>query len=221
MIHFSRLSEEIILWSTAEFNFIELPDSFATGSSIMPQKKNPDVPELVRGKTGAVIGNLTALLTMMKSLPLAYNRDMQEDKAPLFETVDTLAACIEIYTAMLPQITFNKENMQTAASTGFLDATDLADYLVDRGVAFREAHRLVGEAVGYALSKKKELHELSLEELQAFSGLIQDDIFSYLEIRRMVDRRTSYGGTAGKNVQRAIAQAEKFLARSEKNLPHF
>ena len=221
MIHFSRLSEEIILWSTAEFNFIELPDSFATGSSIMPQKKNPDVPELVRGKTGAVIGNLTALLTMMKSLPLAYNRDMQEDKAPLFETVDTLAACIEVYTAMLPQITFNKENMQIAASTGFLDATDLADYLVNRGVAFREAHRLVGEAVGYALSKKKELHELTLEELQTFSGLIQDDIFSYLEINRMVDRRTSYGGTAGKNVRRAIAEAEKFLARSEKDLPHF
>jgi argininosuccinate lyase len=221
MIHFSRLSEEIILWSTAEFNFIQLPDAFATGSSIMPQKKNPDVPELVRGKTGAVIGNLTALLTIMKSLPLAYNRDMQEDKTPLFETVDTLAACIEIYTAMLPQLEFNQENMRSAAATGFLDATDLADYLVNRGVAFREAHRLVGEAVGYALSEKKELHELTLAELQTFSGLIQDDVFSYLEIRQMVDRRTSYGGTAGKNVRRAIAGAEACLARAEKNLPHF
>ena len=221
MIHLSRLSEEFILWSTSEFNFIELPDSFATGSSIMPQKKNPDVPELVRGKTGAVIGNLTALLIIMKSLPLAYNRDMQEDKAPLFETVDTLAACIEIYTEMLPQIKFNKVNMQMAASTGFLDATDLADYLVNRGVAFREAHRLVGEAVGFAISKKKELHELTLEELQTFSDLIQADIFSYLEIRQMIERRTSYGGTAGKNVRRAIDEAEKFLARSKNDLPHF
>jgi argininosuccinate lyase len=221
MIHLSRLSEEFILWSTSEFNFIELPDSFATGSSIMPQKKNPDVPELVRGKTGAVIGNLTALLIIMKSLPLAYNRDMQEDKAPLFETVDTLTACVEIYTEMLPQIKFNKENMQMAASTGFLDATDLADYLVNRGVAFREAHRRVGEAVGFALSKKKELHELTLQELQTFSGLIQEDVFSYLEIRRMIERRTSYGGTAGKNVCRAIAEAEKILAESKKVLPHF
>jgi argininosuccinate lyase len=221
MIHFSRLSEEFILWSTAEFNFIELPDSFATGSSIMPQKKNPDVPELVRGKTGAVIGNLTAVLTMMKSLPLAYNRDMQEDKAPLFETVDTLAACIEIYTQMLPQIKFKKENMQMAASRGFLDATDLADYLVTRGVAFREAHRLVGEAVGFALANKKELHELTLEELQTFSGLIQEDIFSYLAICQIIERRTSYGGTAGKNVRRAIAEAEKFLDRSKYSLPNF
>jgi len=221
MIHFSRLSEEFILWSTAEFNFIELPDSFATGSSIMPQKKNPDVPELVRGRTGAVIGNLTGVLTMMKSLPLAYNRDMQEDKAPLFETVDTLAACIEIYTQMLPQIKFKKENMQMAASRGFLDATDLADYLVTRGVAFREAHRLVGEAVGFALANKKELHELTLEELQTFSGLIQEDIFSYLGIRQIIERRTSYGGTAGKNVRRAIAEAEKFLDRSKYNLPNF
>ncbi|MEJ2168019.1 MAG: argininosuccinate lyase [Desulfobacterales bacterium] len=221
MIHFSRLSEELILWSTAEFDFIELPDSFATGSSIMPQKKNPDVPELVRGKTGAVIGSLTALLMMMKSLPLAYNRDMQEDKAPLFETVDTLAACIEVYTQMLPQIEFKKENMRKAAATGFLDATDLADYLVNRGVAFREAHRIVGAAVGFALAKNKELHELTLEELQTFSGSIQADVFSYLDVRRMIERRTSYGGTAGKNVRRAVAEAEKYLARSKTDLPYF
>jgi len=221
MIHFSRLSEEFILWSTAEFNFIELPDSFATGSSIMPQKKNPDVPELVRGKTAAVIGNLTALLTMMKSLPLAYNRDMQEDKAPLFETVDTLAACIEIYTAMLPQVKIKKENMQMAACRGYLNATDLADYLVSRGVAFREAHRLVGAAVGFALAKKKELHELSLAELQTFSGWIQEDVFDFLELRGMIERRTSYGGTAGRNVRRAIAEAEKLLAQSEPRLPNF
>ncbi|MBT8365840.1 MAG: argininosuccinate lyase [Deltaproteobacteria bacterium] len=217
MIHFSRLSEELILWSTAEFNFIELPDAFATGSSIMPQKKNPDVPELVRGRTGAVIGNLMALLTVMKSLPLAYNRDMQEDKAPLFDTVDTLAACIAIYADMLPLISFKESNMQKAASDGYLDATDMADYLVTRGMPFREAHHLVGEAVSFALSREKELHELTLEQLRSFSELIQKDIFSYLQTRQMIERRTSYGGTAGKNVRQAIAMAEISLA-DKKNL---
>jgi argininosuccinate lyase len=221
MVHFSRLSEELILWSTAEFNFIELPDSFATGSSIMPQKKNPDVPELVRGKAGAVIGNLMALLTTMKSLPLAYNRDMQEDKAPLFNTVDTLKACIEIYTAMLPKIKVKAVNMLQAAKSGFLDATDMADYLVTRGVAFREAHRLVGEAVGFALAGKKELHELTLEEMQSFSKLIQEDIFSCLETRQMIDRRTSYGGTAAKNVRQAIRAAENSLAQKKNCRPEF
>jgi len=221
MIHFSRLSEELILWSSSEYKFIELPDSFATGSSIMPQKKNPDVPELARGKTGSVIGNLTALLVIMKSLPLAYNRDMQEDKKPLFDTVDTLQACIEIYTAMLPQIKFNTENMRTAARTGFMDATDLADYLVERGVAFREAHRLVGEAVSYALSKKKELHELTLAELQTFCGAVQQDIFTHLEVGQMIERRTSYGGTASKNVRQAIAAAEKILNKNSADLPRF
>ena len=221
MIHFSRLSEELILWSTSEFNFIELPDSFATGSSIMPQKKNPDVPELVRGKAGAVIGNLMALLTVMKSLPLAYNRDMQEDKAPLFDTVDTLAACIEIYTQMLPEIKFKETTMLQAASSGFLDATDMADYLVTRGLAFREAHHLVGEAVSFALANKKELHQLTLEQLQSFSALIRQDIFSFLKTHQMVERRTSYGGTAGKNVRLAIAAAEKKLAHNKDYLPDF
>jgi argininosuccinate lyase len=221
MIHFSRLSEELILWSTAEFNFIELPDSFATGSSIMPQKKNPDVPELVRGKAGAVIGNLMALLTMMKSLPLAYNRDMQEDKAPLFDTVGTLKACIEIYTAMLPEIKINAANMQQAAERGFLNATDMADYLVTRGIAFREAHRLVGEAVSFALAINKELHELTLEEMQSFSKLIEEDIYSFLETRQMIERRTSAGGTARKNVQQAIRAAENRLAQKKNCLPEF
>ena len=211
MVHFSRLSEELILWSTLEFNFIELPDSFTTGSSIMPQKKNPDVPELVRGKTGAVIGSLTTLLTMMKSLPLAYNRDMQEDKTPLFSAVDTLAACVEIYTQMLPKIKFNKKNMQRAASSGFLNATDLADYLATRGVPFREAHRMAGEAVSFALERKKELHELTLEQLQSFSALIQQDIFSCLTTRHMIEQRTSYGGTGHTMVAGAIAAAEKWL----------
>jgi argininosuccinate lyase len=217
MVHFSRLSEELILWSTSEFNFIELPDAFATGSSIMPQKKNPDVPELVRGKTGTVVGNLVSLLTMMKSLPLAYNRDMQEDKSPLFDTVDTLSACIAVYIEMLPKIKFKEESMLRAASRGFLDATDMADYLVTRGIAFREAHHLVGEAVSFALAKSKELHQLTLKQLQSFSDVIQEDIYSFLETRRMIDRRTSYGGTAGENVRQAIAQAEKKLA-SQKDL---
>jgi argininosuccinate lyase len=221
MIHFSRLSEELILWSTAEFNFIELPDSFATGSSIMPQKKNPDVPELVRGKTGAVIGNLMALLTMMKSLPLSYNRDMQEDKAPLFDTVDTLIACIGIYCDMLPEIKFKVSAMLQAASRGFLDATDLADYLVARGLAFREAHHLVGKAVNFALAHNKELYQLSLEQLQSFSAVIREDVFSFLETRQMVERRTSAGGTADKNVRLAIAAAEKKLESRKDSLPDF
>ena len=219
MVHFSRLSEELILWSTYEFNFIELPDSFATGSSIMPQKKNPDVPELVRGKTGAVIGSLTTLLTMMKSLPLAYNRDMQEDKAPLFSAVDTLSACIEIYTDMLPEIKFKKENMQRAASRGFLNATDLADYLAARGVPFREAHRLAGNAVSFALERKKELHELTLEQLQTFSAIIQQDVFFHLTTRQMIEQRTSYGGTGGKMVAGSVAAAEKWLKQKKDHLP--
>ena len=221
MVHFSRLSEELILWSTTEFGFVQLPDAFATGSSIMPQKKNPDVPELVRGKTGVVIGCLTALLTMMKSLPLAYNRDMQEDKAVLFDAVDTLTACIEVYSAMLPQIRFNREVMQQAAAAGYLDATDMADYLVGRGMSFRLAHRLVGEAVSFALGKQKELHELTLDELQSFSPLIRRDIFSKLSIRQMVDRRACYGGTATATVKKAVAAAEKKLKRKKKHLPGF
>jgi argininosuccinate lyase len=162
-----------------------------------------------------------ALLTMMKSLPLAYNRDMQEDKAPLFDTVDILAACIVIYIDMLPEIKFKKTTMLQAAARGFLDATDMADYLVARGLAFREAHNLVGEAVSFALANKKELYQLTLEQLQSFSPLIREDIFSFLETRQMVERRTSSGGTAGKNVRLAIAAAENKLAHKKDNLPDF
>ncbi len=211
MVHLSRLSEELILWSSSEFGFVELPDSFATGSSIMPQKKNPDIPELVRGKSGGVIGDLVGLLTMMKSLPLAYNRDMQEDKALLFHAADSWSQCIEIYTAMLPELEFNQTNMQRAASTGFLNATDMADYLVARGMPFRKAHRIVGEAVSFALARGKELHELTLEQLQGFSELIREDIFHHLTLRQLIDRRSSYGGTASETVVRAIAAAEKLL----------
>lgn len=211
MMHLSRLSEELILWSSSEFSFIELPDAFTTGSSIMPQKKNPDVPELVRGKTGRVFGDLVALLTLMKSLPLAYNRDMQEDKATLFSTVDTLKACIEVTAQMLPRIRVNADVMRRAAGRGFLEATDLADYLVTRGMAFREAHSCVGKAVAFALSRKKELSELSLNELKGFSELIAEDVFEFLKVERMIDRRKSAGGTAAQNVRKAIAQAREEL----------
>lgn len=211
MVHFSRLSEELIIWSSSEFSFISLPDAFATGSSIMPQKKNPDIPELVRGKTGRVFGNLISILTIMKSLPLAYNRDMQEDKEPLFDTVDTLLACISIYTRMLPKITILKDNMQAATCTGFLDATDLADYLVTRGMPFREAHGVVGKAVSYALNKGKELPELTIEELKKLSPLIKEDIYTFLDTRTIINRRTSYGGTATENVETQIKLAQKTL----------
>jgi len=214
MVHFSRLSEEMILWSSAEFGFIGLPDAFSTGSSIMPQKKNPDVPELVRGKAGRVFGDLLALLTLMKSLPLAYNRDMQEDKPAVFDAVDTLKACIEIYTAMLPRLRINKEILYQATTTGFLNATDLADYLVTRGMTFRESHSCVGKAVGYASSRKKELHELTLEEMKSFSTLIAEDIFGLLTPEQMINRRTSFGGTAQENVKAAIQAARQRLSEA-------
>ena len=214
MMHFSRLSEEMILWSSRAFNFVEIPDAFATGSSIMPQKKNPDVPELVRGKAGSVFGDLVSMLTLMKSLPMAYNRDMQEDKLPLFRTVDTLTACVEVYSAMLPRLVIKEEVMQAAATRGFLNATDMADYLVVQGMPFRQAHECVGKTVGYALEKGKELHELNLKELQAFSALVKEDIFDFLSTEQVVNRRRSFGGTARDNVSAAVECAENEL-RSE------
>jgi argininosuccinate lyase len=209
MMHLSRLSEEMILWSTAEFGFIELPDAFATGSSIMPQKKNPDIPELVRGKTGRVYGHLMALLALMKALPLSYNRDLQEDKAALFDAVDTLSDCIEVYTQMLPGIRVHPARMEQAASSGYINATDLADYLVRQGLPFREAHLCVGQAVRYGLERGKELHELSRSELQAFSQLIKEDVFECLGARESVNRRSVIGGTARSAVLAAIQAAEK------------
>ena len=179
----------------------------------MPQKKNPDVPELVRGKTGRVFGDLISLLTMMKSLPLSYNRDMQEDKTALFQTVDILKKCIEIYVKMLPKLKINREVMERATSKGFLNATDMADYLVVSGMPFRQAHGCVGEAVAYALSQKKELHELSLKELKSFSSHIKKDIFKILTTDQMINRRNSFGGTALECVKAAIKEAEKELKK--------
>ena len=215
MMHFSRISEELIIWSSSEFNFIELSDAFSTGSSIMPQKKNPDVPEIVRGKAGRVFGSLMAVLTIMKSLPLAYNRDMQEDKPPLFDAADTLLSCIDIYSRMLPEIRVKKESMLSAASKGFLNATDMADYLVGKGVPFRDAHACVGKAVSYALGEGKELHELNLKELKTFSGEISEDIFECLTVENMINRRVSDGGTAGEKVKKAVFAAKKELEKEQ------
>ena len=213
MIHLSRFSEELVLWSSSEFAFITISDAFTTGSSIMPQKKNPDVAELVRGKTGRVVGNLMAIITIMKSLPLAYNRDMQEDKGPLFDTVKTLRACLDIYARMLPNIEVNEPIMLSAAEKGFLNATDLADYLVVRGMPFREAHSVSGRAVAFALAHSKELHELPIEELQAFSSLIEEDIFEFLSTEKMIERRITHGGTGFDNVKNAIEKAAERLDR--------
>ncbi len=216
MIHFSRFSEELILWSSAEFGFIELPDAFATGSSIMPQKKNPDVPELVRGKAGRVIGDLMNMLTLMKSLPLAYNRDMQEDKPPLFDAVDTLTACIEVYIPMLPKISLRKEVMARATEKGFLNATDMADYLANKGIPFREAHSHAGRAVAEAQNLGLELHNLNLEALRKFSDRIEADIFDILTTEGMINRRSSFGGTATANVKKAIAGAREAMSQEVK-----
>jgi len=216
MLHFSRLSEELVLWSSAEFGFVELPDAFATGSSIMPQKKNPDVPELTRGKTGRVVGALVALLTTMKGLPLSYNRDMQEDKVPLFDAVDTLRICIEVYVRMLPRLQFRKDVMRRSAGRGYLNATDLADYLVGKGMPFREAHECVGRAVAYALEKGRELDELELDELREFSSLIGKDVFGALTVERMIDRRISAGGTAPDQVKTALQRAEDLITEERK-----
>jgi len=212
MIHLSRLSEELILWSSSEFSFITISDAFTTGSSIMPQKKNPDVAELVRGKTGRVVGNLVAILTTMKSLPMAYNKDMQEDKEPLFDTVDTLKICTDVYTRMFANIEVHVDQMRTACKQGFLNATDFADYLVNKGMPFRQAHSVAGKAVAFAISQDKELEALSLEEMRSFSDLIQEDIYEFISLDRMVARRNSYGGTGFENVARALETAKKELS---------
>jgi len=207
MVHFSRFSEELILWSSSEYHFIEISDAFTTGSSIMPQKKNPDIPELVRGKAGRVIGSLMASITQMKGLPMAYNRDMQEDKPPLFDGVDTLKAVIDIYIRMLSNIQVMADVTRLSTETGFLNATDLADYLATKGMPFREAHSVSGKAVAYSLDKGVELGDLSVDEMKGFSELIEPDIFAFLTTDSMVERRTSFGGTAPSRVRKAMDQA--------------
>ena len=206
MMHLSRMSEELVLWTSAQFNFIELPDRFCTGSSIMPQKKNPDVPELVRGKTGRVYGHLISLLTLMKSQPLAYNKDNQEDKEPVFDAIDTLAGSLRAFADMIPAIQPNRERMREAARQGFSTATDLADYLVRRGVPFRDAHEIVGRAVRHATEQGCDLADLPLAELQAISGHIEKDVFDVLTVDGSMAARDLPGGTAPKRVRaRAVA----------------
>lgn len=209
MMHLSRFSEELILWSSAQFHFIELPDSFCTGSSIMPQKKNPDVPELVRGKTGRVYGNLISMLTIMKSQPLAYNKDNQEDKEPLFDTVDTLKACLRVFADMVPTIEAQRDTMYNSCKKGYTTATDLADYLVNKGLAFRDAHEVVGKSVSYGIEHQKDLAELSLEELQLFDDRIENDVFDILSLEGSLCARDHLGATSPNQVKKAIKAARK------------
>ncbi|MEY1662901.1 argininosuccinate lyase [Isoalcanivorax beigongshangi] len=207
MTHLSRMSEELVLWTSAQFQFINLPDRFCTGSSIMPQKKNPDVPELVRGKTGRVNGHLIALLTLMKSQPLAYNKDNQEDKEPLFDAVDTLHGSLRAFADMVPALEPNREVMREAARRGFATATDLADYLVRKGIAFRDAHEIVGKAVAYGVAEKKDLSDMSITELRTFSDQIDEDVFDVLTLEGSVSARNHIGGTAPEQVRDAVARA--------------
>ncbi|WP_299260729.1 argininosuccinate lyase [uncultured Kushneria sp.] len=212
MMHLSRMSEELVLWTSAQFDFIDLPDRFCTGSSIMPQKKNPDVPELVRGKTGRVYGHMMSLLTLMKSQPLAYNKDNQEDKEPLFDTLDTVLGSLRAFGDMIPAIRAKSDNMHAAAKRGFATATDLADYLVRQGVAFRDAHEIVGKAVAFGIEEGRDLSEMTLDELQRFSDHIGGDIFEVLTLEGSVAARNHIGGTAPNQVRAAAQRAREALA---------
>lgn len=215
IIHLSRLAEELVLWSTEEFKFIEIPESFTTGSSAMPQKKNPDVAELIRGKTGRVFGNLFSLLTIMKGLPLSYNRDLQEDKLPLFDTVDTVKDCLNILNEMLPEIRFNTNRMYETIVEGYSVATDIAEYLVKKGLPFRKAHELTGKLVFYCISRKKKLEELTLRELNKFSPLISDDIYFYLRPEKSVRGKKSFGSTSPDEVRKQIKRLMRRLSDSQ------
>ncbi len=217
LMHLSRFSEELVLWSSAQFDFIELPDRFCTGSSIMPQKKNPDVPELVRGKSGRANGNLISLLTLMKSQALAYNKDNQEDKEPLFDSAETLLNCLRAYADMMPAVEVKTENMYEAAKAGYSTATDLADYLVKNGVAFRDSHEIVGKTVAFAIKEQKDFSELSLEQLQSFApGFINDDVQEVLSLEGSINARSHFGGTAPAQVAEAVKRGSEWL-NSKKN----
>ena len=210
-IHLSRFSEELILWASQEFRFIEIADRFCTGSSIMPQKKNPDIPELVRGKSGRVVGNLMALLTVLKGLPMTYNRDLQEDKEPVFDTVDTVSRSLAVMAQLLSGLTFNRDILEQATVKGFMTATDLAEYLVRKNIPFRQAHAIVGGAVAYCLENGKDLTDLTLQELQRFNSDITEDVFAVLGVEGSVNSRRTAGGTATAEVEAALARAEADL----------
>lgn len=208
MMHMSRFCEDVILWSTDEFNFLEISDAFTTGSSIMPQKKNPDVAELIRGKTGRVYGNLIALLTLMKGLPMTYNRDLQEDKEPLFDTIDSLKGCLGIITEMIKNLKFNRKRMQKEASGGFSAATDVAEYLVMKGIPFRESHGIVGRLVAYCIEKNKGISDLTMKEFHRFHGAFENDIFDRITVKNVINARKCVGGTSEKMVLTRIRDIE-------------
>lgn len=213
MMHLSRFCEELILWSSHEFAFVEMDDAFSTGSSIMPQKKNPDVAELIRGKTGRVYGHLMGLLTTMKGIPLAYNKDMQEDKEPIFDAVDTVKLCLPVFCDMLATMTVKKDNMLKGAKGGFTNATDVADYLVKKGLPFREAHSVVGQMVFYAIEHNKNLDDFSMEEFKSFSDMIEDDVYTAISMETCVNDRKIIGGPAKETVERAIKLAKEYLEK--------
>lgn len=212
MMHLSRFSEEIILWASSEFSFIELDDAYSTGSSIMPQKKNPDIAELVRGKSGRVFGNNLALLTIMKSLPLAYNKDMQEDKEAIFDSIDNVKMCLSVFKKMFVTIKIKKDNMNSAAKKGFTNATDLADYLVKKGVPFRDSHRIIGEMVIYCIQNDVELENLSLEKLKEFSELIEEDVYTEISLEKCISSRNVEGGPSRESMLKCIENAKKYLS---------
>lgn len=213
MMHLSRISEEFVLWSSKEFDFVDLGDEFTTGSSIMPQKRNPDMAELTRGKTGRVYGNLVAILTIMKGLPFSYNRDMQEDKEPMFDTADTVKSSLEVLREMLGNIEFKHENMRKALDAGFITATDIADYLARKGMPFRQSHEVTGRIVGYAEEKGRELNNLHISEYRMFSNLFDEDLFDFITLDGSIGNRKSYGGTARENVVKMIAKGRKDIAK--------
>ncbi len=213
MVHLSRFSEEIIMWCSWEFKFVELDDAFSTGSSIMPQKKNPDITELIRGKSGRVFGNLSALLTMLKGLPLAYNKDMQEDKEAIFDSIDNVKKCIYTFIPMLESMTVIKENMENAAKKGFINATDVADYLVRKGVPFRKAYKITGQIVAYSIDSDKTLDDLSIDEYKSFSSLFGEDIYKAIDLNECVKNRLSFGGPSFKNVENHINDVREKLTK--------
>ena len=214
MMHMSRFSEEIILWCSSEFRFIELDDAYSTGSSIMPQKKNPDVAELVRGKTGRIYGDLTTLLTMMKGLPLAYNKDMQEDKEAIFDALDHTQLAVEVFTAMFATMRVNTQAMRRAAAQGFINATDCADYLVKRGMAFRDAYKVSGKLVAYCIAENTTLEELSLDVFKSFSDSFDNDVYDAIDLDNCVNRRTAYGGPSPESVKHQIDLLHDFISQN-------
>ncbi len=215
MMHLSRLSEEIILWSSKEFDFIKIDDSYSTGSSLMPQKKNPDIAELIRGKTGRVYGSLVSLLTVMKSLPLAYNKDMQEDKEPVFNAFETVSACLDILPEMLETMTVNKDNMLKACYKGFLNATDVADYLVNHGIPFRDSHEISGNAVRYCIENNKTLDDMTLEEYKKLNSLFEEDIYSFIDIKKTLEKRKTTGAPSSTAVKEIIKINEDWIKENE------